>query len=151
LLFGFVHVRVSDWLLVILPSPILHSNTPLYHKVLRTRERALTFYSFVVFISDSHLNLSRSSRVHHMSIGFTIRYFKIKLYRKMQFESLCNSKTIIHDSILKVHYLMFVVYLLKFIIMYIFLFVLSVLIIFLKIHIDDFTICLWHLNSLYIL
>jgi hypothetical protein len=65
-----------------------------------------------------------------MSIGFTIRYFKIKLYRKIQFESLCNSKTIIHDSILKVHYLMFVVYLLKFIIMYIFLFVLSVLIIF---------------------
>jgi hypothetical protein len=35
--------------------------------------------------------------------------------------------------------------------MYIFLFVLSLLIIFLKIHIDDFTICLGHLNSLYIL
>jgi hypothetical protein len=48
-------------LLVNLPSPHrkapTHPSTP---KVLQAKEHALTFYSFIVFTLDLHLNLSRN-------------------------------------------------------------------------------------------
>jgi hypothetical protein len=53
-------------MLVILPSPHPGAPTrPYTPKVLRVRECASIFYSSVVFISDSHLNLSRSLGSHH--------------------------------------------------------------------------------------
>jgi hypothetical protein len=63
----FVQFRVSNWLLIILPSPHLgaltHLSTP---KVLRAKERAPTPYFFIVFTLDSHLNLSRSLGVRQL-------------------------------------------------------------------------------------
>jgi hypothetical protein len=49
---------------------------------------------------------------------------------------------------MKVHDYMFGVYFLNFIIMCIFLFKLVILICQCFYHIDDFTICLWHLNKI---
>jgi hypothetical protein len=58
---GFVQVRVSSWCLSFFLVPSQSSSTPIYpSKVLRTRERAPTLYSSVVFCLDSHLNPSRS-------------------------------------------------------------------------------------------
>jgi hypothetical protein len=49
LLFGFVQIHVSEQMLVIFPSPILElQHTPLPLKVLRAKECAPTFCSFVV-------------------------------------------------------------------------------------------------------
>jgi hypothetical protein len=63
----FVQVRVNDWSLVILPSPISElQHAPLPAKVLQTRKRAPTPYSFAIFSLDSHLNLSRSLGACHM-------------------------------------------------------------------------------------
>jgi hypothetical protein len=57
----FVQFRVNDWLLVILPSLIPElQHAPSTPKVLRTKERAPTPYSFIVFTSYSYLSLSRS-------------------------------------------------------------------------------------------
>ncbi len=49
---------------------------------------------------------------------------------------------------MKVHEYMFGVYFLNFMIMRIFLFKLTILICNFFCHIDDFTICLWHLNKI---
>jgi hypothetical protein len=54
-------------MLVILPSP--HPGTlacPCTPKVLQARGHALTPYSPIVFISDSHLNLSKNLEACHM-------------------------------------------------------------------------------------
>jgi len=51
---------------VTFPSPHPRALThPFTSKVLRAKERAPIPYSSVVFISNSHLNLSRSLGVHH--------------------------------------------------------------------------------------
>jgi hypothetical protein len=47
------------------------SNTPLYPKVLRTRERAPTPYSSAVFTSDSYLSLSRNLGVRQYLTSLT--------------------------------------------------------------------------------
>ncbi len=68
---------------------------------------------------------------------------------KNAFKSSCKIEAIIYDSISKFHQHMFTVYLLNFIIMYIFLFKITILIYIEKYHIDDFIIHLWHLNKVH--
>ncbi len=56
-----MQVRVSSWCLSLFLVPSQNSSTPFYpFKVLRTKERASTFYSSVVFSLDSHLSPSKS-------------------------------------------------------------------------------------------
>ncbi len=69
---------------------------------------------------------------------------------KNAYKSSRKFEIIVHHSTSKVHYYMFGVYLLNFIIMHIFLLKWSILIHQCFCHIDDYTICLWHnLNKIH--
>ncbi len=77
-------------------------------------------------------------------------YFWNEMILKNAFEFSCKFKIIVHDSIFKIHYYMFNVYLFHFIIINTFLFKLTILIHNFFYHIDDFIICLWHLNIIHL-
>jgi len=63
-----VQVCVSEWLLIILPSPISElQHAPLPLKVLRAKEHAPIPYFSIVFTSNSHLSLSKSLGARHWS------------------------------------------------------------------------------------
>jgi len=63
----FVQVCASEWLLVILFNPILElQHALLPPKCYEPKSVSLIPYFFVVFISDSHLNLSRSLGAHQL-------------------------------------------------------------------------------------
>jgi hypothetical protein len=78
-----------------------------------------------------------------------VRHLKMNWYWSVHLNFHVYFKTIIDHFTSKVHYYMFDVYLLNFIMMYILLFKLAMLIQKTIGHINDFIICLWHLNKIY--
>jgi hypothetical protein len=68
----FVQVCVSDWSLVILPSPIPElQHAPLPPKCCKSRSVHPTPWSSVVLTSYSHLSQSRSLGAHHYFMNLT--------------------------------------------------------------------------------
>ncbi len=72
LLFGLCR---SEWVISCLSlflAPSHCSNTPFYPRSATSQGVCLTYYSFIVFSSDSQLSLSRSLGVHHTSFMFSL-------------------------------------------------------------------------------